>query len=122
MHAPRRKAFNSVNAVSLARWIVITASLAMTGLIYVYLTLQLHDLGDRKKGLENELTNLRAQNDVARVQIEALTSRSAMQRRLKEGYLTMIPISERDIVRLNAAARPLGEDAVQPVANKRAGR
>ena len=124
MHAPRRKAFNSVNAVSLARWIVITASLAMTGLIYVYLTLQLHDLGDRKKGLENELTNLRAQNDVARVQIEALTSRSAMQRRLKEGYLTMIAISERDIVRLNAtaAARPPGEDAVQPVANKRAGR
>jgi hypothetical protein len=122
MHAPRRKAFNSVNAVSLARWIVITASLAMTGLIYVYLTLQLHDLGDRKKGLENELTNLRAQNDVAKVQIEALTSRSAMQRRLKEGYLRMIAISERDIVRLNAAARPLGEDAVQPVANKRAGR
>jgi hypothetical protein len=122
MHAPRRKAFNSVNAVSLARWIVITASLGMTGLIYVYLTLQLHDLGDRKKGLENELTSLRAQNDVAKVQIEALTSRSAMQRRLKEGYLRMISISERDIVRLNAAARPLGEDAVQPVANKRAGR
>jgi hypothetical protein len=122
MHAPRRKAFNSVNAISLARWIVITASLAMTGLIYVYLTLQLHDLGDRKKGLENELTNLRAQNDVAKVQIEALTSRSAMQRRLKEGYLRMISIAERDIVRLNAAARPLGEDAVQPVANKRAGR
>jgi hypothetical protein len=122
MHAPRRKAFNSVNAVSLARWIVITASLAMTGLIYVYLTLQLHDLGDRKKGLENELTSLRAQNDVAKVQIEALTSRSAMQRRLKEGYLRMISISERDIVRLNAAARSLGADAVQPVANKRAGR
>ena len=122
MHAPRRRAFNSVNAVSLARWIVITASLAMTGLIYVYLTLQLHDLGDRKKGLENELTSLRAQNDVARVQIEALTSRSAMQRRLKEGYLNMVSILERDIVRLNAPARPFGEDAVQPVVNKRAGR
>jgi hypothetical protein len=122
MHAPRRRAFNSVNAASLARWIAITASLAMTGLIYVYLTLQLHDLGDRKKALENELTSLRAQNDVASVQIAALTSRSAMQRRLKEGYLKMIPISEHSIVRLNAPARPPGEDAVQPIANKRAGR
>jgi hypothetical protein len=122
MHAPRRKAFNSVNAVSLARWIAITASLAMTGLIYVYLTLQLHDLGDRKKALENELTSLRAQNEVASVQIAALTSRSAMQRRLKEGYLKMIPISEHNIVRLSAPPRPPGEDAVQPVANKRAGR
>jgi cell division protein FtsL len=122
MHAPRRKTFNSVNAASLVRWIVITASLALTGLIYVYLTLQLYHLGDRKKALENELASLRAQNDVASVQIAALTSRSAMQRRLKEGYLKMIPISEQNIVRLSAAPRSLGDDAVQPVANKRAGR
>ena len=117
MHAPRRKAFNSVNAASLARWIAITASLAITGLIYVYLTLQLHDLGTRKKGLENELTNLRSENEVARVQIAALTSRSAMQRRLKEGYLKMIPISEHNIVRLNASAHLPAEDNVQPIAN-----
>ena len=122
MHAPRRKVFNSINAASLARWIVLTAFLALTGLIYVYLTVQLYHQGDRKKALENELAGLRAQNDVASGQIAALTSRSAMQRRLKEGYLKMIPISEHNIVRLSAPARPLGEDAVQPVANKRAGR
>ena len=122
MHGSRRKAFNSVNAASLARWIVITAFLALTGLVYVYLTLQLHHLGDRKKALENELTSLRAQNEVASVQVAALTSRSAMQRRLKEGYLKMIPISEHNIVRLGASPRLPGEDAVQPVANKRAGR
>jgi hypothetical protein len=91
-------------------------------LIYVYLSLQLYHLGDRKKALENELTSLRAQNDVASVQIAALTSRTAMQRRLKEGYLKMIPISEHNIVRLSGPVRPRGEDAVQPVANKRPGR
>jgi hypothetical protein len=122
MHAPRRKTFNSVNAASLARWILLTSFLAVTGLIYVFLTLQLYHLGDRKKALENELTSLRSQNDVAGVQIAALTSRSAMQRRLKEGYLKMIPIAEQNIVRLSAPPRAPGEDAVQPVANKRAGR
>jgi hypothetical protein len=122
MHAPRRKNFNSVNAASLARWIVLTAFLALTGLIYVYLTLQLYHQGDRKKALENELTSLRSQNDVAGVQIAALTSRSAMQRRLKEGYLKMIPIAEPDLVRLSAPPRVPGADVVQPVANKRAGR
>ena len=122
MHASRRKAFNSVNAASLARWIVLTAFLALTGLIYVYLSLQLYHLGDRRKALENELTSLRAQNDVASVQIAALTSRTAMQRRLKEGYLKMIPISEHNIVRLSVPARPRGEDAVQPIANNRAGK
>ena len=101
----------------------MTASLAITGLIYVYLSLQLHELGDRKKALENELTSVRAQNEVASAQIAALTSRSAMQRRLKEGYLKMIPISERNIVRMNVPARPLEEDALQPIANnKRAGK
>jgi len=122
MHAPRRKNFNSVNAASLARWIVITGFLALTGLIYVYLTLQLYHLGDRKKALENELASLRSQNDVTSVQIAALTSRSAMQRRLKEGYLKMIPITEQNIVRLSGPPRERGENAVQPVANKQAGR
>jgi hypothetical protein len=79
-------------------------------------------LGDRKKALENELAGLRMQNDVASGQITALTSRSAMQRRLKEGYLKMIPISERNIVRLAIPAHPFGDDTVQPVANQRAGR
>ncbi len=50
MHAPRRKVFNSINAASLARWIVITAFLALTGLIYVYLSLQLHRPGRSQEG------------------------------------------------------------------------
>jgi hypothetical protein len=122
MHAPRRKTFNSVNVASMARWILITGFLALTGLIYVYLTLQLYHQGDRKKALENELASLRSQNDVASVQIAALTSRAALQRRLKEGYLKMIPIAEQNIVRLNAPRPSRPEDALQPVANKRGGR
>jgi hypothetical protein len=122
MSRSRRKNWNTVNAASLARWIVLTGFLALTGLIYVYLTIQLYHLGDRKKFLENQLAGLRTESDVANVQIAALTSRSALQRRQKEGYLKMIPISERDIVRLNLPARPEGGDVIQPVANPRAGR
>src|SRR5205823_14567712 len=87
MSRSRRKNWNTVNAASLARWIVLTAFLALMGLSYVYLTLQLYHLGDRKKALETEVANLRMQNEVASAQIAALTSRSALQRRLKEGYL-----------------------------------
>jgi hypothetical protein len=116
------KNLNQVDAASLARWIVITGFLALAGLCYVYLTLQLHRLGDRKKILETELANLRTENDLASVQITALTSRSALQRRLKEGYLKMIPITEQSIVRL-APLRPVtDEDAIRPVANDRIGR
>ncbi len=122
MPNPRRKQFNTINAASLARWLVLTGFVAVTGLIYVYLTLQLYHLGDRKKALELELTSLRTQNDVANVQIAALTSRSALQRRLKEGYLKMVPIAEHNIVRLTTPPRELSEDAIQPVSNPAPGR
>ena len=118
MNRSRRKSWNSVGAASLARWIVLTAFLALMGLSYVYLTLQLYHLGDRKKALETEVANLRMQNEVASAQITALTSRSALQRRLKEGYLKMIPIAEHNIVRLTIPARNQ-EDAVQLVSNQR---
>src|ERR1700730_3799966 len=122
MNRSRRQNWNRVDAASLARWIVLTAFLALTGLCYVYLTLQLYHLGDRKKALENELASLRSQNNVASVQIAALTSRSALQRRLKEGYLKMIPIAEHNIVRLTMPAPPNGKEAIHPVANHHAGR
>ena len=122
MKRSHRKNRNPVNAASLARWIVVTAFLALAGLSYVYLTLQLYHLGERKKSVENELISLRTQNDVASVQIAALSSRSALQRRLKEGYLKMIPISERDIVRLTVPARQADENTIQPVVNKPATR
>ena len=117
-----RKQLNVINAASLARWIVITGFVAVTGLIYVYLTVQLYHSGEHKKELERELVTLRAETDVAQGQIAALTSRSALQRRLKEGYLKMIPIAEQSIVRLNAPSSAPGEDAIQPVVNQRGGR
>jgi hypothetical protein len=118
MTRSRRKNSNPINAASLARWMVMTAFLALAGLSYVYLTLQLYHLGERKKAIENELASLRTQNDVTSVQIAALTSRSALQRRLKERYLKMIPISENNIVRLTLAPRPERENAIRPVINK----
>lgn len=117
MNRSRRRNCNTVNAASLARWIVVTAFLALAGLSYVYLTLQLYHLGERRNAIENELASLRTQNDVTSAQIAALTSRSALQRRLKEGYLKMIPISENNIVRLTIPARSAEENAIQPVAN-----
>ena len=72
MNRSRRRNCNTVNAASLARWIVMTAFLALAGLAYVYLTLQLYHLGERRKAVENELATLHTQNDVAAGQIALL--------------------------------------------------
>ncbi|HEY3663074.1 MAG TPA: hypothetical protein VGL24_07970 [Chthoniobacterales bacterium] len=119
MNRRRRKNFNPIDAPALARWIVIVAFLAATGLSYVYLTVQLHHQGVQRRALEQDLIATRTQNEDAKVQIAALTSRTALQRRLKEGYLQMIPITEKSIVRLNSSTQPGSEDEVQPVVNQR---
>src|SRR5207248_11653476 len=117
----RSKQLNRLGAVSLARWIVVTALLAVAGLCYVYLSLQLHRLGDRKKSLETDLAGLRTQSDVANVQIAALTSRSALQRRLKEAYLKMVPLAEQHIVRLAPVDPGPEASAIPPGANHQVG-
>ncbi|HXA10435.1 MAG TPA: hypothetical protein VNW28_10665 [Chthoniobacterales bacterium] len=121
MNRRRRKNFNPIDAPSLARWLVIATFMAATGLSYVYLSVQLHHQGVQRRQLEQDLATVRMQNEDARVQIAALTSRTALQRRLKEGYLKMIPITEQSIVRLASPVRLPGEDDVQPVVNQRGG-
>ncbi len=122
MNRRRRRNFNPIDAPSLARWIVLATFIAATGLSYVYLTVQLHDQGVQRKELEQKLSVIRTQNEDARVQFAALTSRTALQRRLKEGYLKMVPIGEENIVRLGFSLRPRGEDEVQPVVYERGDR
>lgn len=120
MNRNRRPQMNTIDAASLARWIVITAFVALTGLIYVYLSVQLNHLGDQKKKLENELASLRVQSTDTSSQIANLTSRPALERRLKEGYLRLVPITEAKLVRFNPKAdQQAREDEVQPVANQR---
>jgi uncharacterized membrane-anchored protein YhcB (DUF1043 family) len=114
----RRKQLNPIDAPALARWIVISVFAAVTGLSYVYLTVQLHHQGVQRRALEQELEATRTQNEDARVQIAALTSRTALQRRLKEGYLQLIPITEQSIVRLNAPVRLHDDNEVRPVVNR----
>jgi hypothetical protein len=95
----------------------MTAFLALAGLIYVYLTLQLYDIGKHRKAVETDLKDLQRKNVEASAQIEAFTSRSELQHRLKEGYLKMIPISEAHIVRLTIPPHSPDEDTIQPVVN-----
>lgn len=122
MQRKRGKAYNALNVASLVRWIILSAFIAAIGLIYVYLTVQLNHLGDRKKALETELVAARLQNVDLTTQIATLKSPVALQRRLKEGYLKMIPIAEHNIVRLNLPSGIPAENAVQPIVNQRANR
>ncbi len=116
MNRRRKPQFNTIEAASLARWIIIAIFVAAAGLVYVYLKVQLYHLGESRKKVETELRRVREENKIAHDQIAALTSRAALQQQLNKGYLKMVHITEQNIVRLNA--NRLGDNEIQPVVNR----
>ncbi len=93
---------NRLQFAALLRGVVITAFLGMAGLSYVYMKNQLHVCGTQRKALEQELHELIAQNNVMEAQIAKLTSRTALQRRLDEGFIKLIPINNQALVRVHS--------------------
>jgi hypothetical protein len=89
---------NRLGLALLIRWVIIAAFLGAAGLSYVYLTKQLDSSGKQRRALEQKLQELIVQNNVLETQIGLLTSRTALQRRLDEGFIKLVPISAQAIV------------------------
>ena len=112
----RRKHTNSLPAAGLCKWVVYGVFLMMAGLGYVYLSNGINADGDQVRKLEKELGALRTQNEVVRTQIGTLTSRNAIQRRLNEGFIKMVQISDGSIVRLNGGSPAIA--ALRTISNQ----
>ena len=102
MSFERKKHTNNLTLTTVAKWVLAAVFFGIAGLSYVYLKNQLHTIADENKVLENKLAELNTQNDVLRGSITALSSRSVLQRHLKEGFIKMVPVTDDRIVRVNA--------------------
>ena len=101
MNSNFKRQTNRLQFAALLRGVIITVFLGVAGLSYVYLKNQLHVCGTQRKALEQELNELTAGNDVMAAQISRLTSRSALQRRLDEGFIKLVPITSQALVRVH---------------------
>jgi cell division protein FtsB len=95
---------NHLHCASLLRWIVLAAFFGVAGLSYVYLKIQLSQSGKQRKALEQDLRALEADNGVMSAQIILLKSRPALQRRLQEGFIKLVPIDAPSIVMVRQPA------------------
>ena len=91
MNPNSRRRTNRLHFATLLRGVIIAAFLGVAGLSYVYLKNQLHVSGAQRKGLEQELNELISENNVMEAQVSRLTSRTALQRRLDEGFIKLVP-------------------------------
>lgn len=100
MNTNAKRQTNRLQFAALLRGVIITAFLGVAGLSYVYLKNQMHVCGTQRKAMEQELHDLIAENNVMEAQIARLTSRTALQRRLDEGFIKLIPINGQSLVRV----------------------
>jgi hypothetical protein len=117
MAGNRKKHSNTVQVGSLMKCVVALCFLGIMGLSYVYLNNQMHSRGSEISKLEKELTDLKVRNEEAGAKIAQLSSRTVLQRRLKEGFIKMIAITDDRIVRINTSVSGPG-DELRAVANR----
>lgn len=123
MSRNRRRYNNTVPMRTLSPGIVIAVIALIGGMTWVYFKNQLHTRGREINELEKTLASLNTQNEALRPKIAALSSRSALQRRLQEGFVKMVPITQDRIVQVNFSRPSLtGGDELRTVSNEGAGR
>lgn len=118
MASNRRRHANTVPLASIFTWVLCCVFLAGAGLGYVYLKNQIMTTGTKTKALERELADLRTQDEVVRSKITLLSSRSALQRRLNDGFIKLTPITDDRLVRVDSAPRKESGD-LRAVSNER---
>ncbi|MFZ4116645.1 MAG: hypothetical protein ACOYK6_08010 [Chthoniobacterales bacterium] len=112
----RRRSSNRIEVPLLAQWLVLFFMLGLLGLFFVYLKNQQHALGEQTRLVEQKISELRAHHDALIAKVTLLTSRGALQRRLDEKYLDLVPISETAIAR-TTPSRALGEERIMRTAS-----
>ncbi|MCF7728956.1 MAG: hypothetical protein K9M81_01170 [Chthoniobacterales bacterium] len=112
----RRLENNGIEVPLLAQWLVVFFIIGLLGLFFVYLKNQQHALGEQTRLVEQKMTELRAHHDALNAKVTALTSRGALQRKLDEKYLDLIPITETAIARINPLPNS-GEDKTMRTAS-----
>ncbi len=122
MSRNRRRSQNQVPIRTLSPWFLIAAILLVGCLAQVYFKNQAVARGAEIKNLEREISETREQNKALYVRIMENSSRTALQRRVKEGFVKLVPIAGERLVHIRDGAAAvntmaLAVDEVRPVAN-----
>ena len=128
MSSSRALPAHRLRSGAVLRSVVGAVFLAAAGLSYLYLKHQLYVAGSRKRTLETELRDLSQRGRVLDAQIAELTSRTALQGRLKDGFIHMVEIPSASVVHVRLlpegtpgsglASAGNGEEAASAAANR----
>jgi len=110
---------NPIHLGSLTRWLLLAFAFSACGLLFVYVKNQQHFLGEQTRQAERSIREVRAHNEVLLARISALSSRSELQRKLDQKFITLQPIRDTSIARLVPPATAGNDGVLRTAANER---
>jgi len=111
---------NPIHLGSLTKWLLLAFAFSACGLLFVYVKNQQHFLGEQTRQAERGIREARAHNEVLLARISALSSRSELQRKLDQKFITLQPIRDTSIARLSPPALAGNDGVLRTAANARA--
>lgn len=127
MSRNRRRHSNQVPVRALSPWVVLCAIALIGGLSWVNIKNQIFTKGQEIKRLESQLAEIETQSKALDSRIAILSSRTALQKRVSDGFIKVIPIAQERVVQVNVGpngvyASLAGGDEIRAVSNVGAGR
>ena len=118
LSSPSRQHVNPIHIAPLFKWLMIALLVGSAGLGFVYVKNQQHLLGSQTREVEGKIREMRAYNEVLLARISALTSRSALQRKLDTGMIAMTTIKDTSIARLTPPGNADRDGGMRTAANE----
>lgn len=113
-----KKRVNTINALPIFKWMMIACSLGGIGLQIVHLKNKQFQLGQNIWQLEHTLRETHTRNQVLLAEIATLSSRAAIQKKLKSMAVVMHAIKDQCIARV-LILKISEEDEVRTACNER---
>jgi len=119
MSTNRRKEVNQIQLGPLFKWLTLAVMIGGCGLLFVYVKNQQHTLGQETRKVELQIREVRSYNEVLLAKISQLSSRPALQRKLEQTMVALVPIQDNAIARLVPPATVGSDGLLRTAANER---
>lgn len=113
-----RRHSNPLHIAPLFRWLILAAMMGASGLIFVYVKNQQHQLGVKTREVERQIVEEKALNEVLLARISSLSSRAELMRKLQQGFIVLRPIQDNAIARLTPPGQAGAEGLARTAANE----
>ncbi len=97
---PSNQRSNPVHAAKLLKFLAAAFVAGTIGLSYVYLKNQQFVLAEQIRQAERQIRDVQSRNEVLLAGVAELSSRPTLQRRVKEGFISVVSIPADKVARL----------------------